>query len=133
MFEWSEEYRLGIGTVDAQHQTLFAVGAELAAAVKSGQGESRLAKTLDRLTRYVQSHFAHEERLMLLHAYPGYEAHRLAHERLAAQVKGFELEFRTGREALSERLLPFLETWLEKHIRGEDARFAPYMPKRLPG
>ena len=29
MFEWKNEYAIGIGSIDAQHQNLFAIGREL--------------------------------------------------------------------------------------------------------
>ena len=40
MFEWKNEYVVGIGSIDAQHQGLFAIGRELYAAMSAGQGKS---------------------------------------------------------------------------------------------
>ena len=43
MFEWNHEYSVGIASVDAQHQKLFAIARELYAAMSAGQGKSALA------------------------------------------------------------------------------------------
>ena len=66
MFEWSNNYSVGIGSIDAQHQNLFAIARELHAAMTAGQGKASLARILDRLVQYTAVHFAHEERLMRL-------------------------------------------------------------------
>src|ERR1035438_882051 len=76
MFKWKNEYVVGIGSIDAQHQGLFAIGRELYAAMTAGQGKSVLARILARLVQYTTVHFAHEERLMQLYHYPDFAKHR---------------------------------------------------------
>ena len=111
MFEWDNRYRVGIHSIDAQHQTLFAIAQDLYAAMSAGRGRSALARTLDRLAIYTSSHFAHEERLMQLHEYPGLAAHKAEHEALRARVKRFQYDFAHGRPPLVQ-MLQFLRGWL---------------------
>lgn len=125
MFEWKDEYRVHVLSVDAQHQNLFRMAGELHAAMATGQARSVLAKTLDRLLQYTAMHFAHEERLMRIHNYPDLPAHQAEHEALTSQVLKFQADFQNGRTTVTIQLMYFLKDWLEKHIMGSDKKYAP--------
>jgi hemerythrin len=125
MFQWNDNYSVNIGSIDAQHRNLFAIGRELFAAMNAGQGKAVVARTLDRLIQYAAVHFAHEERLMKQHNYEDFAAHKLEHEALTRQVVQFQADFASGRAALSIQLLCFIKDWLEKHINGSDKKYAP--------
>jgi hemerythrin-like metal-binding protein len=130
MFEWSATYSVGVGSVDAQHQNLFALARELHAAMVAGQGKSALGRILDRLVSYTVVHFAHEERLMRLYDYPDMPAHKAEHDALTKQVVKFQEDFNAGRAAITVQLLQFLKDWLQKHIKGSDLKFAPHIKDR---
>src|SRR3954465_3309336 len=130
MFEWSNTYSVGIGSVDGQHQNLFALARELHSAMMAGQGKASLTRILDRLVQYTAVHFAHEERLMRLHDYPDTAAHKAEHDGLTKQVAKFQDDFNAGRVTITIQLLSFLKDWLEKHIKGSDLRYAPHMKDR---
>lgn len=125
MFEWSEAFRVQIGSIDAQHRSLFGIAHELHTALIEGHGKSALAKALDHLIRYTSAHFAHEERLMRLNGYPHLAAHKAEHDALTRQVLRFQADFERGKAALTVQLLQFLEDWLQKHIKGSDMRYGP--------
>jgi hemerythrin-like metal-binding protein len=130
MFEWNDRYSVGIGSIDAQHQNLFRLAGELHAAMTTGQGKAAAGKVLDRLIQYTATHFAHEERLMRLHDYPGLATHKAQHDALTRQVLQFQLDFQSGRAAITVQLLQFLKSWLEQHIAGSDQQYAPYLKDR---
>ncbi len=130
MFEWNTKYSVGISSIDAQHQNLFRMAAELHAAMTAGQGKPACAKILDRLVQYTASHFAHEERLMRLHAYPAFDAHKAEHDALTKQVLQFQAEFTAGRAAVTVQLLQFLKNWLVQHIKASDQQYAPFLIKK---
>jgi hemerythrin len=130
MFEWSNNYSVDIGSIDSQHQNLFAIGRELHAAMTAGQGKASLARILDRLVQYTAVHFAHEERLMRLHDYPDMAAHKAQHDALTAQVVKFQEDFNSGRVAMTVQLLQFLKEWLQNHIKGSDLKYAPYLKEK---
>ena len=127
MFEWKNSYSVGIASIDSQHQTLFAIGAELYAAMTAGQAKSVTNRILERLVQYTQSHFAHEERLMQRHEYPQFGAHKTEHDQLTAKVKAFHADVTGGKATISVQLLRFLRDWLEHHILESDRRYAPYL------
>jgi len=130
MFEWSNDYSVGIGSIDAQHQNLFRIVGELFAAMSAGQGKAVLARTLDRLIQYTASHFAHEERLMGLHGYPDLAAHKAEHDALTKKVLQFQTDYQSGHAALTTRLFLFLKDWLVIHIQGTDRKYAPYLIRK---
>ena len=127
MFEWKSEYAVNIGSIDAQHKNLFAIGHELFEAMSAGQGKAALGRILDRLVQYTAAHFSHEERLMQLHKYPDLAKHKAEHDALVKQVEAFQAEFHSGRASMAVQVLQFLKDWLEKHIKGSDLAYAPYL------
>jgi hemerythrin len=130
MFEWKDIYSTGIHSVDAQHRNLFAVAEDLYAAMTNGQGRAAVGRTLDRMVQYTASHFAHEERLMRLHNFPDFEAHKAEHDKLTAQVLQFQADFRAGKATITVQLLHFLRDWLQKHIQGSDQQYAPFLREK---
>jgi hemerythrin-like metal-binding protein len=123
MFEWKNDFATGIGSIDAQHQSLFAIGRELYSAMTQGQGKTVIGRILERLVQYTTVHFAHEERLMKLHSYPDFAAHKAQHDALVKQVLALQTEFQTGRVTLAIPVLQFLKEWLEKHIQKTDMAY----------
>jgi len=93
MFEWKQTYSVGIASIDAQHQSLFGIAAELYTAMSTGQSKSVMARILARLTSYAQMHFAHEERLLKQFAYPATEEHCREHAQLQQQVVKFQQDY----------------------------------------
>ncbi|MGB9458983.1 MAG: bacteriohemerythrin [Bryobacteraceae bacterium] len=127
MFEWNDKFSTGIASIDVQHQGLFSIGAELYAAMSAGQGKERLGTILTRLVQYTAAHFAYEERLMQLHGYPEYAAHKVQHDALTRQVSQFYQEFQSGQIGISIRLLSFVEDWLKQHIGKTDHGYATFL------
>lgn len=123
MFTWKPEYSVHIGTIDAQHQSLLAIGDELHVAMTTGQGQAKMGKILNRLIQYTASHFAHEERLMQKHGYPDFAAHKAEHDTLVAKVTKFEADFKAGHIGMSIEVLEFLKDWLVGHIQGSDRKY----------
>ena len=125
MFEWKQEYSVGIPSIDAQHQNLFAIARELHAAMSSGQGRAVSGRILGRLIQYTGAHFGHEERLMRVSGYPELDRHKEQHVALTRQVLQFQKDFEAGRVAITVQLLQFIKQWLEHHIQESDKAYAP--------
>ncbi len=125
MFEWKQEYAVNIGSIDTQHQKLFALGRELYTAMSAGQGKSVLGRILDRLVAYTAVHFAYEEGLMKLHQYPDFVKHKAEHDALVKQVVAFQTDFNSGRATMAVQVLQFIKGWLEKHIMNSDFAYIP--------
>jgi hemerythrin len=130
MFEWKSEYSVGIGTIDAQHQGLFAMCRDLHEAVRTDRGKSVLWRLLDRLAYYTSAHFAHEERLLRLSLYPGLDKHKAEHAALTGRVMAFQEDLNAGRVDLAVEVLQFLQNWWDTHIMGFDFAYAPHLKAR---
>ena len=131
MFEWKDDYSVGNGSIDGQHQKLFAIGGELYDAMSAGQGRASMGRILDRLVHYTAVHFAHEERLMEEYGYPGLSRHKAEHEALTKQVLAFQAELQSGRASMTVQVLQFLKNWLERHIKVSDRAFAPCLKEKV--
>ncbi len=130
MFEWQNAYLTGIGSIDAQHQSLFQIGRKLYDAMSTGKGKAVLGSTLERLVTYTEGHFAHEERLMRLGGFPDFAAHKAQHDALTRQVRKFQKDFEAGHSAITVQVLQFLSNWLVEHVKGNDLKYVPYLVSR---
>jgi hemerythrin-like metal-binding protein len=130
MFEWSPAYSVGIGSIDAQHQSLLAIGRELCNAMSTGQSKAVTSNTLDRLIQCTTMHFAHEERLMHTRGYPDLAAHKAEHDALAAKAVQFQADFKAGRETMSIEVLNLLQDLLVGHFQGSDRKYSLFFRKK---
>jgi hemerythrin-like metal-binding protein len=62
--------------------------------------------------------------------YPNFQAHKLEHVEMIAQVKEFLAAYDKDRGATVDKMGDFLKTWLVNHIRGSDQKYAPYMREK---
>jgi len=131
MFEWKPEYSVNIPEIDAQHQRLFALAAELHGAMTQGKAKAVLEQSLARLVDYTRTHFAAEERFMRKYQYPEAGAHKVQHDQLTAQVLDFQKKFQRSETSLSINLMVFLKNWLERHILGSDLQYSAYIRAKM--
>jgi hemerythrin len=127
IFQWKEEYSVDHSEIDTQHKRLFQLADELHSAMTMGKGSAVLSKTLNDLIEYTKHHFACEERLMQLHHYPDYPAHKVFHDDLTARVMEFQKEFAAGRSAITVDLFQFLKDWLAHHIGETDRKVSTFL------
>jgi hemerythrin len=105
---------------DTQHQMLFTLLDEIA------EEQSSLS-VLHQLKYYTESHFALEEKYMLLLEYPGYKEHLQAHdkfrEQLVVMLKQPESYDNSSRQLIST----FLTEWLKRHVFGIDKKLEDFI------
>jgi hemerythrin len=126
-FEWSQDFSVGIDSIDQQHQQLVKMLNDLYAAMQAGQGQASLSKVLNGLAQYCLTHFAYEERMMSGHGYPDYAAHKQIHEKMTAKVKSLLQDVDSGKVQTSVSVAAFLKDWLTKHIQQTDKKYGPYL------
>ena len=127
LISWSDRYSVHVAEIDKQHQNLIDLLNELHSAMLAGKGAAALGKTLDGLAHYTVTHFAAEERLMRKHVYPQYQEHKDAHDKLVAQVKELQEQFRSGKAVVSQEVISFLQRWLIGHIMGMDKKYSAHL------
>ncbi|SHO52930.1 bacteriohemerythrin [Desulfopila aestuarii] len=130
--KWSNEYRIGIAAIDAQHKRLFELIQELTEALHSGLRGSDVARTLEALDQYKTRHFQLEEKYMRESGYPGLEEQQKAHVyfgRRFAQLQdslkdsGLTLE-------LMNSIQDELSQWVTEHVTGLDKKFGKFYQDR---
>lgn len=111
---------MGVPEMDAHHKHLVALLNRLHTAMAAGQGRAAQASILDELAAYTVQHFEAEEAWMKRHGYARLEAHKAEHARLAASVRAYVMDLRSGKIAVTVQLMQFLKEWLVGHILGWD-------------
>lgn len=126
LFEWSDEYNVGVSDIDEQHIELVALINQLHRAIRERKASRQVRRTLDELVEYTRTHFAIEERLMRESDYPEYEDHRSYHEALIDQIRALQEKLDSGKASITFELLHFLRIWLVRHICEVDKHFGAY-------
>lgn len=126
LFHWSDEYSIGIDTIDEQHHELVDLINRVHTAIHERRGSTVLHEALDALLEYTRSHFELEERLMQDCGYPELEQHQQHHADLIEQAVALRAKLNAGGVASSFELLHVLRVWLIRHICEADRRFGEF-------
>lgn len=124
--EWDETLSVGVREIDAQHQGLLRLINELHEAMKEGKSRDILASLVSRLKDYARAHFSTEEKYMRQTAFPGFEEHRVQHDKFIEKVLDFELEMSEGKTSPLE-VARFLMDWYVRHVKGTDRKYAGHL------
>ena len=114
-------------TMSGEHQVQVGLLRALADAIRNNASDRQKTEILEQLIDYTDLHFASEQLLMRLHAYPQFDAHVAEHDRLMGDVQELRRLFEQGHEAQTLELLETLDAWLTKHIQSMDQAFARYI------
>jgi hemerythrin-like metal-binding protein len=126
-FVWKDEYSVENSAVDGDHQTFFALAAEL---TDVNMTPPQIDDVLARLEQYAAGHFAREEALMAAIRYPGLERHVEAHRHFVAWLASETERYRNAAESrgkIGEEICAFVDNWLVQHILEEDMRYRDYI------
>ncbi|MEZ5583158.1 MAG: bacteriohemerythrin [Candidatus Competibacteraceae bacterium] len=127
--EWSDELSVGIQEIDEQHKALLNILNELNDGIHGVRRKEVRLEILDKLIEYTKTHFAVEESLMRIFAYPRYEEHKQEHDKLIAEIHGFRVKFLEDASAPTYELLIFLKRWLTNHIMKVDKHYEEHFLK----
>ncbi len=130
LMEWSEEFSVGIASIDEQHRKLLNMLNALQFAIEQGKGEEVLHEIFEGLALYTRKHFSYEEQLLIEHGYKEAEEHKQEHEVLQMQVKTLQYRFESGEGVITAALIDFLQGWLKEHIQGSDRKFGAHLQQR---
>ncbi|MDR0234035.1 MAG: bacteriohemerythrin [Zoogloeaceae bacterium] len=123
---WSEQFVLGIESIDKQHQWLVEATNRLHDQVESGNPDSAVVQEiLEGLVDYAVNHFILEEDLFNRLGYPETEGHKREHDIFTSEAIRLLLNYEKG-EAVTDDALEFLKAWLKNHILISDKAYVPF-------
>ncbi len=132
VFEWSDKYSVGNGTMDDHHKRLFDILNILLDAMKSGRGEEILEDQLNELASYAKYHFSEEERLMQVVNYPGLSAQQQSHKAFIDTVVSYQAKVTEGHGLyIISEVVTTIKEWLKKHILEMDMHYEGYLSDAL--
>lgn len=124
---WSDEFSVGIESIDEQHKKLVNMIITLHDAIADGRASEVLDEIFNSLLDYTNYHFSYEDELFEKYDYPDAENHKKEHAELKRQVTQHRARLATGDRFMSEiLLLKFIQDWLVNHIMKTDMKFAPF-------
>jgi hemerythrin len=129
-FDWDDKYRVGIPSIDLQHQKLFELTSHFYEKLRQKETKGAMSETLQGLVEYAGYHFATEERYMQKYQYPFYARHVAQHSEFVEKVTELQTRFQSGTLVIAIEVADFLKGWLSKHILGEDQKFGPFFQEK---
>lgn len=130
MFEWDDNYKVGIREIDEQHKKLFSLMRELHEAATVGKARTIVEKVLTGVVAYTKMHFGTEENLMRVHEYPDYLKHKRMHDELVKQANELLEKCKANALSISVEVLQFLNSWIAHHISETDKKLGKYLAAR---
>ena len=78
------------------------------------------------MTRYAQSHFKHEEKLLEAYGFPGLEDQKIKHREFRIKTVDHSTATYLGVEQVPAVLLEYLTDWLVHHILEDDMAYRSF-------
>lgn len=126
-FIWSKsELGLDIEHMDNEHQILIESMNRLYDLNEAGAAKSSLDSALKQLLNLTIKHFKNEEFYMRSIEYPGYENHKVIHQKLLSRFQEHIDQFRLSFDKIDDDFFRFLQVWLTAHIMGIDRDYAKH-------
>ena len=125
LFEWKDEYLLGLEPLDFEHKDLFRCINDLYEQCGIRDEGDELEDCLGQLHARLAAHFALEESAMREMKNPHYEAHKAEHDRFLEEVTEVVASFGTysGGEQV-EAFAIRVKEWILTHITTTDRQLA---------
>lgn len=129
---WKESYRLGIESIDMQHQKLFRMTEELLKAIEEKKEPGIFQNAIGFLKEYVVVHFRDEEVYQASIQYDGMEEHIRQHRGFTKTVLSLEkkLEQSSYDITVVKELAGTLTAWLIYHVADADQKIAGKNPEQ---
>ena len=124
MYQWKEEYMLGVDEIDGQHRRLIEIANEVYTVLNDQwrlDKYNQILKVLDELKAYTVYHFQSEEAYMERIGYKKRFSHAMQHKAFVEKLKAVDLsEVDEAQEKYLRELLGFITDWVVNHIMTTD-------------
>jgi len=123
-FQSAGELKIGVDSLDAEHQEMTEAIDALRHAVLSHAPTAVVGPLLRQVAQVTQAHFEGEEAMMQATRYPGLNLHLMRHQHLSEQLNALVARYDRGGFLLNEHSIKFLHDWLRIHIQKDDQQYA---------
>jgi hemerythrin len=126
---WNPKLKIGVLAIDVQHEGLFERFDAFVEAASDRDRKVAALEALSFLSRYVDEHFADEERAMADARYPNLAAHREMHRSFSKELTELTVRFfnHGATPSFLLALANLFETWLTMHISHVDQKFGEFL------
>ncbi len=123
LIEWSDDFELGIASVDFEHRELITLINSLHEGLQNDASKEAVRRFLGEIYARIAAHFALEERVMSDLRYDDYQAHKHDHDALLDEIREIMEEFESsGGRGYEDHLSERLGAWFGDHFKTRDAR-----------
>ena len=127
---WSDDYRVNVEQIDAQHRELLELVNGLHAAVESCLGKDELREMLANLAEFTRHHFATEEELMKQYDYPGLVEHHKEHRLLLSHLDELVAAVSSGQRPTFYSDYDVSTDWALLHIDEHDRDLGRFLNEK---
>ena len=127
---WSDKFKMGIETIDKQHEKWIYFINELYQALQKNEAYERLNSIFNELMEYTKYHFNFEEKYMKEFDYENYEEHLKEHKYFIDKLYEMFNDFINNKLDTPIKLLTFLKIWVEHHVLHTDRGYSELFKQR---
>ena len=124
MYNFKDEYRTGIESIDLEHQKLFEIADRAYETLMDEFIPDKydyIVDILDELKDYAATHFRHEEEYMISIRYKRLISQKASHDEFIDKISSYDLSaIDENQKGVILELLNYLSDWLIHHIIGSD-------------
>lgn len=130
LFQWREEFKVNIHSMDTHHKRLFEIANSILESQRHDSDRSRLEKAFDALFEYTKYHFRCEELLMKQYGFPQYDEHVAHHKDMLLKVRAVGKKIGASKSLKEIDFKLFLEAWLVSHLLSDDRKYGTFLNER---
>lgn len=130
LLSWSSQYAIGNDLIDTEHQELFRLVNLFHDLWLEKRDAQSIAILLNQLILYAETHFAHEETIMLEAGFPKLADHQKVHESMVVSIFSLRQSFEEHNGHLELDTVKFVKAWLIEHIVRNDYLFRDYLARQ---
>jgi hemerythrin len=121
---WNDKLSLKIKSIDDQHKKLIELINDFYENITNRSNKENVSQVLSGLKKYIEEHFAYEEKYMKFYHYPDFDSHKKEHDFFIKKVEDIEEKLNSEQIILSLDITSFLFDWLKKHIMISDKKYS---------
>jgi len=124
MYEFKDEFRTGIESIDMEHAKLFEIADKAYETLMDDFIPDKydyIVEILNELKEYAATHFRHEEEYMISINYRKLLSQKAMHDEFIQKISSYDLnELDENQKDAIIEILNFLNDWLVEHIMKSD-------------